>query len=67
MTIDKQLDRHAELLAFVSEQNYPKNPDRTPDQSVTDEDEVVNKDPKPIPSSTNAFEGFGSFSGSEPV
>ena len=62
MTIDKQPDRTAASLAFVSDRNYPENPDHTSDQPVTDENAHVDNHQKAKAPPTNAFEGFGSFS-----
>ncbi len=63
MTLDKQPDRTASPLALVSDQNYPENLDRMTDQPVADEQDAPEQRPQaPVPP-TNAFEGFGSFSG----
>lgn len=62
MTIDKQLDRTASPLAFVSDQNYPKDLEHAPDQSIADEQDTGEECVKPSPPPTNTFEGFGSFS-----
>lgn len=63
MTKDKQPDRTAASLAFVSDRNYTENLDHTSDQPVADEQDTEEHHPKPTVSPTNAFEGFGSFSG----
>ena len=63
MTLDKQLDRTASPLAFVSDQNYPENLDRPSDQPVADEQDTTEQRPQATVSPTNTFEGFGSFSG----
>ncbi|HEV2544324.1 MAG TPA: hypothetical protein VGU70_16330 [Methylobacterium sp.] len=63
MTIDKQPDRTSAPLAFVSDQNYPENLDHAPDQPVADEQDTAERHQKATVSPTNAFEGFGSFSG----
>ena len=62
MTTDKQPDRTAASLAFVSDRNYPENLDHTPDQPITDEQNTEEHHQKANASPTNAFEGFGSFS-----
>ncbi|MFF8799688.1 MULTISPECIES: hypothetical protein [unclassified Methylobacterium] len=62
MTIDKQPDRTASPLAFVSDQNYPKDLDRTPDQPVADEQDNGDECARVTTPPTNTFEGFGSFS-----
>lgn len=62
MTIDKQPDRTAASLAFVSDRNYRENLDHTSDQPVADEQDTKDRPQKASVSPTNAFEGFGSFS-----
>ncbi|MBB2961782.1 hypothetical protein [Methylobacterium sp. R2-1] len=62
MTIDKQPDRTAASLAFVSDRNCPENLDHTSGQPVADEQDTADHPQKASVLPTNVFEGFGSFS-----
>ncbi len=62
MTTDKQPDRNAASLAFVSDRNYPENLDHTSDQPIADEEDTGYHTQEVKVSPTNAFEGFGTFS-----
>lgn len=63
MSIDKQPDRTTAPLAFVSDRNHLENLDSTPNRPVTDKQDTEDHHQRASVSPTNAFEGFGSFSG----
>ena len=63
MTFDAQPDRPVSQLASISDQNHSTTPDPVSTAQVRPEAESSNDDGLPVQTPTNAFEGFGSFSG----
>jgi hypothetical protein len=62
MTLDTQPDRLVASLAAVSDQTQSENLEPSPEKTL--EDDATSSDkPVSVAKPTNAFEGFGSFSG----
>lgn len=62
MTLDTQPDRFVASLASVSDQTQSEQLEASPDKTY-EGDKKISEKPKQIAKPTNAFEGFGSFSG----
>lgn len=63
MTFDAQPDRPVSQLASISDQNRSTTPDTVPAAQPSPEPASSNEGDLPAQMPTNAFEGFGSFSG----
>jgi hypothetical protein len=62
MTLDTQPDRFVASLASVSDQTRSEQAEPPPEKISEGVDTPSGK-PRPVAKPTNAFEGFGSFSG----
>ncbi|MGT2489182.1 MULTISPECIES: hypothetical protein [Methylobacterium] len=62
MTLDTQPDRFVASLASVSDQTQSEHLEPSLDKTY-ESDEATSEKPTPVAKPTNAFEGFGSFSG----
>jgi hypothetical protein len=62
MTLDMQPDRFVASIAAVSDQTQSEQLEPSPDKTYECEAKTSEK-PTPLAKPTNAFEGFGSFSG----
>ena len=62
MTLDTQPERLVASLASVSDQTQSDQPEPSP-AKTSQGDIKTSEEPAPVAKPTNAFEGFGSFSG----
>jgi hypothetical protein len=62
MTLDTQPERLVASLASVSDQTQSDQPEPSPGKT-SEGDTKTSEQSSPVAKPTNAFEGFGSFSG----